>query len=264
MSGPTIDLTAEAGAIWNRNAAFWDAQMGEGNLFFHRLLAPSVERLLPVVRGTRVLDIGCGNGVFARWLTARGAEVVATDVSERFIDLARARSEPGVIDYRVVDAMRGDDVRALGDHSFDAVLCSMALMDIPDIEPLLESIPYLLAPGGAFVFAVQHPCFNSNAMAMLIEQEDREGTLATRYSLRLSDYLQVPPGRGIGIVGQPEPHFYFHRPLSELLGRCFHHGLVLDGLAEPALEGLGDETRGTNWVNYPRFPPVLVGRLRSR
>jgi len=254
----------EVSAIWDRNAEFWDEKMGDGNLFVTRLLRPATADLLRPRAGQRVLDLACGNGVFARWLADEGAQVVACDVSERFIMRARARETSGRIDYRVVDATRPEQLRALGDHDYDGILCSMALMDIPDIGPLLAAVPTLLATGGAFVFSIQHPCFNSNAMSMLIEQEDRSGELVTRYSLRLSDYLRVPAGRGLGIPGQPEPHFYFHRTLTELLGQCFQQGLVLDGLVEPALDGLQDPARGTSWVNYPQLPPVLVARLRVR
>jgi SAM-dependent methyltransferase len=258
---PTADETT---AIWNRNAAFWDAQMGDGNLFVNRLLRPALAELLRPRAGQRMLEVACGNGVFARWLADQGAEVVACDVSEQFIGLAKAREKvAGRIDYRVIDATRSEQLRSLGEHRYDAVLCVMALMDIPDIDPLLAEVPRLLAKGGAFVFAIQHPCFNSNAMSMLIEQEDRGGKLVTRYSLRLSDYLHIPAGRGIGIPGQPEPHHYFHRPLADVLGRCFRQGLVVDGLLEPALEDMHDDARGTSWVNYGQFPPVLVVRLRT-
>jgi hypothetical protein len=76
-------------------------------------------------------------------------------------------------------------------------------------------------------------------------------------------YLEQQPARGIGIVGQPEPHWYFNRPLSALLRPCFEAGLVLDGLEEPAF-GAADATpeKPHSWSNFPQIPPVLVVRLR--
>ena len=49
--------------------------------------------------------------------------------------------------------------------------------------------------------------------------------------------MDGPAQRGEGIVGQPEPHIYFHRPLNELLGVCFQAGFVMDGIEEPAFGG---------------------------
>ena len=40
------DENAQAKEAWDRNAAFWNERMGEGNDFFNVLLWPAVERLL--------------------------------------------------------------------------------------------------------------------------------------------------------------------------------------------------------------------------
>ncbi len=49
------------------------------NAYYER---PATLSLLPDVSGRRVLDAGCGPGVYAEWLADRGAEVVAFDANE--------------------------------------------------------------------------------------------------------------------------------------------------------------------------------------
>lgn len=60
--------------------------------------------------GRRVLDAGCGTGAFAVEAARRGAAVVAIDLSETLVALARERSPAGlaggVIDFRVGDMSR--------------------------------------------------------------------------------------------------------------------------------------------------------------
>jgi SAM-dependent methyltransferase len=66
--------------------------------------------------GMRVLDVGCGPGRHAHALGARGIEVVGVDISERFVELARATPTPGVTFERA-------DARALAFHAeFDATI----------------------------------------------------------------------------------------------------------------------------------------------
>jgi SAM-dependent methyltransferase len=135
-------------------------------------------------------------------------------------------------------------------------------MDMTTIDPLLRAVRVLLKPGGRLVFAVPHPCFNNNAMTMMLEEEDRAGELRETRSVRVSAYLDIPPGMGMGMPGEPQPHYYFHRPLHELLGACFAAGFVLDGLLEPAF-GLADASpRSLSWTNLTQIPPVLAARLR--
>lgn len=255
-------LVRETQDIWNAKAAFWDARMGDGNAFQRILLGPACERLLEIQPGKLVLDLACGNGVFARRLAELGARVVAIDFSERFLERARARSTSfgDRIEYRLVDATEEAQLLALGERRFDAVVCNMALMDMPVIDPLLRAVRRLLGPGGHFVFSVQHPAFNSNAVRLCLEEDGQDGTL--RYSVTVTGYLRVPPGKGTGMPGEPVSHWYFHRPLSELLGACFAAGFVLDGLEEPAFRPEDGTPGALSWLNFTEIPPVLVARLR--
>jgi 2-polyprenyl-3-methyl-5-hydroxy-6-metoxy-1,4-benzoquinol methylase len=260
-------LVDEVRDIWDAKAAFWDEHMGEGNVFQRELIGPAVERLLMVRPDERILDVGCGNGVSSRRLAHLGARVVAIDSSARFLELARLRSRglSELIDYRLVDATDEEQLLTLGEGRFEALVCNMVLMDMPVIVPLARAGRRLLAPGGRFVFAVQHPAFNSNAVRLCAETETRaDGVEVTRHAVKVTDYLVVPAGKGTGVPGEPEPHWYFHRPLHELFGAFFQAGFVLDALEEPALVTPDKSPRELSWSNLPGIPPVLVARFVSR
>jgi 2-polyprenyl-3-methyl-5-hydroxy-6-metoxy-1,4-benzoquinol methylase len=256
----------EVRRIWDAKAAFWDERMGDGNDFQLVLIGPAVERLLAVRPGERILDVACGNGVTSRRLAALGANVVAIDYSAEFLARARERSVSAErIDYRLVDATDEGQLLALGDGAFDAILCNMAMMDMPEIEPLLNAAARLLAPDGRFVFSIQHPAFNSNAASLCAESIVRaDGLEVTTHSVRVADYLTVPPGKGTGMLGEPEPHWYFHRPLHALFASCFRAGFVVDGLEEPAFPFAEADARAVSWRNLPSIPPVLAVRLIPR
>jgi SAM-dependent methyltransferase len=258
-------LAAETGRIWDTNAAFWDERMGEGNSFQRVLIAPATERLLALQPEEEVLELACGNGVMSRRLAQLGARVLATDFSATFIERARARSAAyaGRLEYRVVDATDEAQVVAQGGKRFDAVICNMAIMDMATIEPMFAAVRRLLKPEGRFVFSLAHPCFNSGRFRLCVEEEDVEGELVATYSVRITRYLEPGVARGLGMIGQPEPHYYFHRPLSLLFGTCFRAGFVLDGLEEPAFDVPFDpQRRAISWENFAGIPPVLVARVR--
>jgi SAM-dependent methyltransferase len=262
----TTALTQESRAIWNAKAAFWDERMGaEGNAFQRLLVGPATERLLALRAGEVVLEVACGNGVMARRLAASGARVVACDFSEVFVERAQARTSPELrerIEYVVADATDEAQLLALGEGHFDAVVGNMAFMDMATLEPLLRAAHRLLKPAGRFVFCVMHPCFNNPSHHKLAEEEDRSGQLVVTYSIKTSRYLQPTVEKGAGMPGEPEPHYYFHRSLSELLAACFGAGFVLDGLEEPAFAEPIQSDLVLHWGHYLDIPPVLACRLR--
>ncbi len=256
-------LTRETRQLWEQKAAFWDERMGDGNAFQRELVGPATERLLALRAVETVYDVGCGNGVMARQLARLGAQVVASDFSRTFIERAKARGTRfvGEIDYRVIDATDTAQLLALGEGRFDAVVCNMMLQDITTIDPLLRALTRLLKPDGRFVFAVPHPAFNSNGARMVLEQEDRGGEIVETRAMKVANYLDLPPGKGAGMPGEPVPHYYFHRPLHALLGACFAAGFVMDGVEEPAFAPT-EGARALGWQSFTAIPPVFAARLR--
>jgi SAM-dependent methyltransferase len=259
-------LRAETRRIWDAKAQFWDGLMGaDGNDFYRTVVRPAQNALLALQWNEVVLDLACGNGLVARELARVASRVIACDVSARLIELARARSlADGItnVDYAVVDATDEQALRALGEQHFDAAVCSMALMDIPEIEPLMRAVRAMLKPRGRFVFTLMHPCFNHQGTQMVEELDDLAGNLVPRFSMKVSEYVSVPVRRGMGAPGEPEPHLYFHRALSRLVGAAFAAGFVIDGLEEPAFPEREPGRRSFDWGNYSQIPPVLAVRLR--
>ena len=73
----------------------------------------------------------------------------------------------------------------------------------------------------------------------------------------------MPPVKGSGAPGEPTPHYYYHRSLSELLNAAFAAGFVLDAILEPAFEAEDlSSAAGMDWSKFRQFPPILSGRLR--
>lgn len=114
-------------------------------LFRRSLLPPS----------GRVLDLGCGEGLYSLLFAAEGYEVVGIDISSSAAKWAQRRAmEQGLTNAH----FRTGDVTRLGDFAneqFDVVLsvhCYHCLSDAGDRIAHLREAWRVLRPGGVFVF----------------------------------------------------------------------------------------------------------------
>ena len=117
-----------------------------------------LQKLLPDFRGKRVLDLGCGYGWHCKYAADQGAfSVLGTALSEKMVQRAGQLNPAPQITYQRA-AM--EDLRfAAG--SFEVVLSSLAFHYVEAFGPLVERIYSWLAPGGDFVFSVEHPVFTA-------------------------------------------------------------------------------------------------------
>lgn len=261
----TAAVTDDSTHIWNRIAEHWDEQVGEGNDFQKQLVMPATTRLLDPKSGERVLDACCGNGNYARRLGRLGCDVLAFDGASRFIELARERTVKanGSIRFEVADACDEAALIALASPaSFDAAVCSFAVMDLPTVSPLFRAVRTLLKPEGRFVFSLGHPAFHTNESQMIARQDHGEGEPRQLFGVEVLRYASDWPHKSRGLLNQPEPHWIYHRSLSTILKECFSAGFVVDGMEEPTFE---PDTRARSpfaWARRVDIPPAIVIRLK--
>ncbi len=155
--------------------------------------------------GKRVLDVGCGGGILAESMAARGAKVTGIDMGEQPLMVAELHKlESGVeVEYRRITA---EQLAAEMPGQFDVVTCMEMLEHVPDPASVIAACAQLVKPGGQVFLST----INRNPKAYLF------AVVGAEYVLRL-----LPKGT----------HDYakFIRP-SELESWTRHAGLQLKDL----------------------------------
>lgn len=177
--------------------------------------------LLPALQGRRVLDLGCGYGWHCEYAARHGAaSVLGLDASARMIAVARRDHAHEKIEYRVSDLLAYDYPAA----SFDLVLSNLVLHYLPDLTAVYTRVHRTLAPGGVFLFNIEHPTFTAG-----VHQEWLRDEHGAARCWPVDDYFFSGP-RDTVFLGE---HIRkYHHTLTEILSPLLALGFRLTAVEE--------------------------------
>lgn len=211
------------------------AEDGAYNAHYDR---PAVLELLGDVAGRRVLDAGCGPGLYAEELLARGAEVAGFDASTAMVELARAR----VGDRAELRVARLGEPLPYPDGSFDLAVCALAIHHVADRHAAFAELHRVLRPGGAAVVSTQHPTTDWL----------RKGGSYFDRALETDAWSMLS--------GRHEVRFW-REPLSDLCGAATDAGFVIQRLVEPRAPEVLRERWPAEYDELAQRPGFLALRL---
>lgn len=148
----TIQEQPEIREAWNAIAAGYDTFVTDT----HMSLGSENLKEAGVGVGTRFLDVAAGSGALSIPAARLGAQVLATDISEKMVDRLAARArreglaslEVGVMDGQALD---------LDDDSFDVAGSQFGVMLFPDLPRALSELARVTRPGGTVLLIVFGP-----------------------------------------------------------------------------------------------------------
>lgn len=122
-----------------------DLMKGASDYDVRRRVEILVDEFLPnhVIREKRVLDVGCGVGIFSARLKEKGGFVTACDIGPSLVESTRRSVQ---CDARVADALQL--IETFGEKQFDIVFSSECIEHTPDPAEALRQMAGVLKPGG--------------------------------------------------------------------------------------------------------------------
>jgi len=102
--------------------------------------------------GKQVIDVGCGGGILAESMAARGAHVTGIDMGEAPLSVAKLHQlESGVeVTYQRITA---EELAAEKPAQFDVVTCMEMLEHVPNPASTIAACAQLVKPGGHVFFS---------------------------------------------------------------------------------------------------------------
>lgn len=199
---------------------------------------PAMLALLPPLDGLRVLDAGCGSGIYAGLLADRGAQVTGIDESRAMLEHARRRLAGRDVELRAAD------LRAplpFADRSFDGIVSALVLHYLRDWAPTLAELRRVLRPDGWLAFSTHHP-------------------LAEAALFKPARYLEVElledEWDRVGTVR------FYRRPLSRIVNDLAEAGFAIERMVEPVPTETFRQLKPEVYEQQLRTPNFLLIRAR--
>ncbi len=251
---------------WQNVSQWYTKLVGDAGHHYHvQVILPYLHEHWKVAPGESVLDLGCGQGVLARFL---GSEVkyIGVDAAKNLIQTAQ-QTQTKNQRFVVADATQPiinkiqqakDD---LGIQVFDYAVCMLALQNLQHPEAGIQNLAEQLKPGGTAYLILNHPCFR------IPRQSGWETNPATkvvyRWINRYLSFQEIPIRMHPGKTNSPITWSY-HFALQDLFGWLNESRLVVSNLAELTSdkESQGKKAKAEN-RGRAEIPLFLVLELKK-
>ena len=180
--------------------------------FYNEMLEmPATLELLGNVKGKKILDFGCGTGIYAKILTKKRAKVKGFDISREMIKIAK--QENPNLDLRVSS---GNKIPF--DEKFDIVLASLVVHYIKDWNRMFKQIKRVLKKNGIFVFSTGNPVVETTEK---IKIKGRKVRVLGDYFTERKYYANWKPHDRKIIVKMPAYHLRYETIIKKIIRNGF-------------------------------------------
>lgn len=230
---------------------------GRGHYYHEHVVVPGAIKLLELTEGSKILDLGCGNGVLAKNLQ-NSVSYLGVDISEKLVNFAKTGDKNTLHKYTVGDVSRPLTIPVDFTHS----VIILALQNIANPAGVIANASRHMPVGGKLLIVLNHPMFR-------IPRQSSWGTDTVRkiQFRRIDKYLSPMT---IPIRMNPSDRhsletLSYHMPLSAYSKMLKNSGFVIDVIEEWSSDKESEVGRNAKMENRARSEfPLFMALLATK
>lgn len=211
---------------WGNVSSWYDETVENSDSYQQKVILPNLLRIVAPQKGVKILDVGCGTGVFSRAFAEKGAEVVGVDIGLELIDIAEKKSGDLKIKYVLASA---DNLSKIKDGEFDVATIVLAIQNMKNLDAVIGEVSKKLKQGGILAIVINHPAFRipQNSDWYYDEKDKIQYRKIARYMSEMEIPILMNPGNK-----NSKKTYSFHRPLQVYVKSLVKNGLFIIKLEE--------------------------------
>jgi len=240
----------EAEKAYDKLAEFYHKKRLKGKTFNQLIERPASFALLGNVKRKKVLDAGCGSGIYSNLLAKKGAKVSGLELSKEMLDIAKDYCK-----YYKIDFKQGSiDNIPYKNNSFDIILSSLVIHYLKNPEKAFKEFNRVLKKNGTLVFSTHHPVF---AAMHDLKKVRGKNIMSIEDYFKEKKYFWKLHGNKTKI-----PSYTFN--LKRLVDIVNQNGFIIERIEEPFIskkvKGLPKHLK--KWVGVPTFIVVRCRKVK--
>lgn len=245
---------------WEPVKSWYHAAVGEEGHYYHRqIILPGMMRLLNMDADASVLDLACGQGVFARQLP-KNVPYTGVDISPSLIKAAKKEDPNPAHQFLVGDITKSLSIK---NGTFSHCVIVLALQNVEHPYIAIKNAYTALKTGGKLLIVLNHPCFRIPRQSSW--QVDKEKKIQYRRLDRYYSEMKIPiqahPSKG---KESPET-LSFHHPLSAYSKWLFDAGfcisLMEEWCSDKVSTGAAAKMENRSREEFPLFLAILATKM---
>lgn len=246
---------------WQGVAGWYKDVVGEKGSYYHQhVVLPGVQQLLSAGSYSSVLDLGCGQGVFGRFVGPK-VEYLGVDLATSLVNFAQKNDPARNHSYKVADIAKA---LSLEKQDFDAAVCLLALQNVDSPVTVIANAAKHLKVGGRLVLAINHPCFRIPRQSAwgVDEKQNVQYRRVSSYMTSMKIPVAAHPSQG-----EKSPVTWsMHFSLTDLSTYLAEAGFVIEKIEEwvsdKKSEGGAASRENKSRKEIPLFMAILAKKLK--
>ena len=209
---------------WGNVSDWYDETVEKDDSYQQKVIMPNLMRIVAPQKGVKILDVGCGTGVFARAFYEEGASVTGVDLGKELVEIAQEKSKE--IEYFVVSA---DNLSVIKNNEYDIATIVLAIQNMKNLDKVVEEVSKKLSKNGRLVLVLNHPTFRVPQLSdwYFDEVTKIQYRKVARYMSEIEIPILMNPGKK-----DSKKTYSFHRPLQVYVKSLAKHGFCITRLEE--------------------------------
>lgn len=247
---------------WQQVSPWYNKLVGQDGHFYHEtVVLPGVLRLLDLQPNSRLLDLGCGQGILAKKIPLI-AQYVGWDSAPALIRAAQVSVRKPYCQFAVTDVTK----KIPGAKpTFSHAVIMLALQNMEHPAGALLTASQHLETNGKLVIVLNHPCFRIPRQSGwgIDEKTKQQYRWENRYQTSMNIPIEMHPGQKHGQLT-----WSFHHSLHDISQMLTGAGFVISALEEwnspKVSEGKAAKMENRAREEFPLFLTIVATRLSTK